>query len=192
MGRTMAPIRISDVMDEPKLTDNEYADAWVTFAIMSGFHPTSHITMTFDRNRGINITPERAFWEWRYLVKRLNGHLGGGKYRHKWGHSYFGYIFACETHKDGVFHAHALVDNWISWSMVHNIWNERCGYAWVKPVDDCVPSLKYVVKYCMKSAIRPSFYFIRKGDRRIVDPAAGTVFRASPASLLPDVKGVGS
>lgn len=157
----------------------ELLEYWVRFAYTNGFKAQGFLTLTFDRNRG-KITQDRALWEWRYLVQRLNQLHGGVNYRNKWGHSYFGYILGVERHKDGVFHAHAVVDNWISFSMVHEVWNDRCGFAWTKIVDDDFEATRYVLKYCLKSEMEKTYYFTRA--KRVVNPQTGTISRAVAAS----------
>lgn len=162
----------------PNLSPVPDIDSWLRFAFHNGFVAHSMLTLTFRDNRSA-ITPERALWEFRYLVRRLNQYLGGKNYRHKWGHSYFGYIFGVEPHKDGCFHAHAVVDNWIDFKMVHEIWNYRCGYAWTKVCDDTLQATSYVLKYLLKTSQRPSYFF--QPRKRTVDPRTGSIFPADAA-----------
>ena len=166
--------------DEVKISDHDYIELWIRFAYQNNFVAKSLLTFTFDRKRKINITPDRAYWEFRYLIRRLNQYIGGPRYRKKWGHSYFGYIFGVEKHKDGVFHAHAVIDNWIDFRMMHEIWNERCGYAWTKIVDDDIVATRYVLKYLMKTDIRPTYFFQK--NKQVVNDKNGSISRCSSPS----------
>jgi hypothetical protein len=122
----------------------------------------SHLTLTFDsRRHGMSV--EGALFMWRRLVQQLNEDLGGHAYRDKWGHCYFGYLVGVEFHKSGVVHLHVVVDNWIDYRRVHAWWNEFCGFAWIKQLDDGgLAALKYVVKYVMKSDQAPSVWLQRR------------------------------
>jgi hypothetical protein len=121
-----------------------------------------HLTLTFDsRRHGISV--EGALFMWRRLVQQLNEDQGGKAYRDKWGHCYFGYLVGVEFHKSGVVHLHVVVDNWLDYRRVHGWWNEFCGFAWIKQLDDGgLSALKYVVKYVMKSDQAPTVWIQRR------------------------------
>jgi hypothetical protein len=153
-------------------------DGYVELALKAGFVPVAHITLTFGKERQM-VTPERAAFTWRQLVRRLNEHVGGRSYRRKWGHSYFGYVFGVERHKDGVPHGHAVVDNWIDFDLAHKWWNRVAGWMWIRRVDDDpLAAVRYVLKYVVKDDLRPSYWF--QPEKRRVEPLTGQVFRATP------------
>ena len=161
-------------------------DALLQFATDNRFFSHAMLTLTFDRKRYQTVTVDRALWEWRYLLQRLNQYMGGKNYRKKWGHSYFGYIVGIEPHRDGVYHLHAVVDNWISFPLVHQIWNDRCGFAWCRITTEPMVATRYVLKYILKSDLRPTFFFPRR--RRLVNPETGTIFPADTPKVMTDVK----
>lgn len=154
-------------------------DHFVQLAVGQGFVPSSHITLTYDRKRwrGSGSGPSRRQVEihWRQLVRRLNQWVGGKRYYRKWGHSYFGYVMGVELHRDGIFHAHAVVDNWIDFRLLHDWWNDRHGFAWIKQVDDDpMAALRYVIKYVVKEDLEPDIFFQK--IERTVDVRSGRVF----------------
>lgn len=156
----------------------DLAEAYVSMALARDFLPVSHLTLTFGQGREM-VTPERASWMWRRLVRRLNEHVGGRNYRRKWGHSYFGYILGVERHRDGVPHAHAVIDNWIDYSVAHSWWQQVAGWLWIRQVgDDPVDVMRYVLKYVVKEDAQPSIWF--QPERREVEQLTGRVFRAIP------------
>jgi hypothetical protein len=160
-------------------------DEWVCFAGMSGFVAKSHITLTFDRSRFEGVTRERAIWLWERMVRLLNERVGGKRYQRKWGHSYFGYVMGVEHHKSGAIHAHVVVDNWVDYRLIHDVWNQWAGFAWIKGTDDPVSSLRYVLKYVVKEDTRPTWFF--QSRHRLIDPATG---RSLPSDTPPESRGV--
>lgn len=165
-------------------------DGFLQLAVSQGFLPTSFITLTYDRGRfegGSGPSRNSVIVHWKQLVRKLNQHVGGKRYYRKWGHSYFGYVMGVEQHKDGVFHAHAVVDNWIDWALLHEWWIGRHGFAWIKPCeDDPMTRLRYVLKYVVKSDQSPSMFFQRR--RRIVDVKTGRTFPEVSPTLGDAVK----
>jgi hypothetical protein len=157
--------------DHKKLTSG-----YLRLALDNNFIASSMLTMTFDRKKRTAITYEYAYFMFRQLIKKLNQYVGGIDYRRKWGHSYFGYIWSAEYHKDGVFHSHAVVDNWISFRLFHDWWGEHCGHAWTRITKNPYSATKYVVKYLVKSNNEPTYFF--QSRRRIVVPETGQIFPA--------------
>jgi len=121
-----------------------------------GLYPRSHLTLTFDPKRWSDkgISQRQAQWWWRRLVRVLNAEQGGDRFRRKWGHSYFSYVLGIEHHRSGAIHAHALVDQWVDFELVHRWWNYYCGYAWIRKVQEAqgTAALRYVLKYVVKEA----------------------------------------
>jgi len=156
------------------IKSSDVLDAWLQFATDNKFISKSMLTLTFDRKRFGTVTVDRAMWEWRYLVQRLNQYVGGENYRKKWSHSYFGYIVGIEPHRDGVYHLHAVVDNWISFPLAHQIWNDRCGFAWCRITKEPTVATRYVLKYILKTDLRPTYFF--QPRRRVINPETGSIF----------------
>jgi hypothetical protein len=96
------------------------------------------------------------------LVRYLNERVGGKLYRRKWGHSYFSYIVGTEFHKSGAVHLHALVDNYIDFNAAHAFWQARCGWLWIRVVDDREKSLRYVLKYVTKGDYKLSVWLQKR------------------------------
>lgn len=173
-------------MSDGLATRSEMQDAYLELACKHGFVAAAHITLTFDRARG-TITPERCIFMWRQVVRFLNERVGGKDYRRKWGHSYFGYVMGIEHHKDGVVHAHVVVDNWVDFWLIHELWEKWCGYAWISKLQDPKAGLLYVLKYVTKEDTRPSLWFQTR--RRLVDPLTGRVRPADTPAQAAAVKG---
>jgi hypothetical protein len=180
--------------DVPGIKRDELVSAYAKMALDNGFMPQGFITLTYDRKRfeGLPPTREMVITDVRRLVHRLNKDAAdGGRYRRMWGHSYFGYILGIEHHKDGVFHAHMLVDNWVNYQTIHDYWNALRGFAWVRPVGrEPIQSLEYVLKYVAKSDGAPVMFF--QHERRTVEPLTGRIFRSGTRPKGEAVKGAGA
>jgi len=61
-------------------------------------------------------------------------------------------LIAWEKHQSGALHAHLIVGRWCGWDYkgLHDRWNDRCGFAWIKPVDGSKAVVAYTVKYASK------------------------------------------
>jgi len=121
-------------------------DAWADWA--SGLCDwKSFITLTFERER----FPDVARSLFRWWVRLNNSYVFGKRYTRKVGHSYFSYLCGMEFQKREVVHFHVLVDKPINYSLTHNAWGDRCGFAWIDgKLKDKASVLDYVCKYVMK------------------------------------------
>lgn len=121
-------------------------DAWADWA--SGLCDwKSFITLTFERER----FPDVARSLFRWWVRVNNSYVFGKRYTRKVGHSYFSYLCGMEFQKREVVHFHVLVDKPINYSLTHNAWGDRCGFAWIDgKLNDKASVLDYVCKYVMK------------------------------------------
>lgn len=121
-------------------------DAWAEWA--SGLCDwKSFITLTFERER----FPDVARSLFRWWVRVNNSYVFGKRYTRKVGHSYFSYLCGMEFQKREVVHFHVLVDKPINYSLTHNAWGDRCGFAWIDgKLKDKASVLDYVCKYVMK------------------------------------------
>lgn len=157
---------------------------WVDWILAAGFVPHSKLTLTFEND----VCEGKAWAMWHRLVRELNVRttLGPG-YRRKVKHSYFGYVVGMERQARGVVHLHAVVDNRVSYVNVHRLWNEWAGWAWCKPVRDGEASLRYALKYALKSGGQP-LVWLQRERRSVSEPLSGRVcvnpagqeLRASP------------
>lgn len=159
-----------DSLDNLPSHSRPRADDWVDWLMgyeaADRFLAQSFLTLTFDQKKQATSV-EGALWWWRRLVQHLNTRMASGKYRDKWGHSYFGYVVGVEFHKSGVVHLHALVDNYIDYAEVHSWWGDRCGFAWIRKVKDRASDIRYVMKYVVKADSAPTIFLQRR--RRVVD-----------------------
>lgn len=137
--------------------DRSLVDVWLTWLRSVGFFARSHVVLTFGKEELWDVGAERAAGMWAKLVKELNvgmcRRLGGNGARYKrwWGHSYFSYLMCLERQKRGTLHIHAVVDNWIDYEQLHQLWQYWCGFAYVRAVsegDDV--ATRYVLKYITK------------------------------------------
>lgn len=121
------------------------------------------------------MSDDGALVRWHWLVKHLNERAGGKTFRRKWGHSYFGYLAGSELTTNGVVHLQVAVDNVVDFGEVHEWWNRRCGYAWVRKVDGAGVEavVQYVLKYVLKEERRRSVWL--QPDRRLVSLQGGMV-----------------
>jgi hypothetical protein len=119
---------------------------WVDWILSRLPAPKCLVTLTFRDE----VTKEKALWLWRLLVRRLNEDQLGKRYRKRVKHSYFGYVLVAEYQGRGVLHFHALIDSWIDYAKVHDLWNKWAGFAWIRPVRDTLGSARYVAKYVTK------------------------------------------
>lgn len=131
---------------ESKEARRVVSDAWVTF--ISDLAPWRNFwTLTFEDEKA----PDVAKSLFRWLVRSLNTDLLGRNYVNKVGHSYFSYVVGMEKQTRDVVHFHVLADQPINYVLLHSLWGERCGYAWVDgQLKDKEKVTKYVCKYVLK------------------------------------------
>lgn len=121
-------------------------DAWAEW-VSSLCDWKSFITLTFERER----FPDVAKSLFRWWVKVNNQYVFGKRYTRKVGHSYFSYLCGMEYQKREVVHFHVLVDKPIHYSVTHNAWGDRCGFAWIDgKLKDKQSVIDYVCKYVTK------------------------------------------
>lgn len=138
---------------------------WVDFAQAHGFIASHFLTLTFDEDRTGRVVPERALVCWRGVVRSLNKWQWGHRFERKYGRSSFSYIAAVDYSELGAVHLHIVVDGFLPYSLLHSMWNDRFGFAWVEPVDtaeDNRVALAHVTKYSMKAeGALVDFFFAR-------------------------------
>lgn len=166
IGRPRSGDQDRDFHEDSRIRFSELENAYDLFAVQNDFIAKVLFTGTFRRDPDKRITVERTEYLWRLLVRRLNEAAGGKNYQRKWGHSYFGYIFGMDVHKDGVFHCHAVIDNWVDFKMVHELWQRWAGWAGMDKTKDSVHDTKYVLKYVVKSDRSPTFFFQKNRQLR--------------------------
>jgi hypothetical protein len=86
----------------------------------------------------------------RSLIQILNRELYGNHYVRMVGHSYFSYCCGFEYTKNGVVHAHMIVDSPLHFDLIHRVWNCMSGFAYIKPVTDKKGVSNYLCKYVIK------------------------------------------
>jgi hypothetical protein len=105
------------------------------------------VTLTFRDYK----TPDVARALFRWWVKKNNEYAFGKRYSKKVGHSYFSYIMGLEYQKRDVVHFHVLIDSPINYSLTHELWGDRCGFAWIDgEIKQKCDVVKYVCKYVLK------------------------------------------
>ena len=84
------------------------------------------------------------------LLRDLSVAIDGNQWR-KLGLGLYALI-AWEKHQSGALHAHLIVGRWCGWKYkgLHDRWNERAGFAWIKPVSGSKAIIAYTVKYASK------------------------------------------
>jgi len=96
-------------------------------------------------------TPDVANSLFKWFIRKNNEHAFGKHYTQKVDHSYFSYVFGLEYQTRDVVHFHALVDKPLDFSFVHQIWGDRCGFAWIEGnLKSKAQAVNYVCKYCVK------------------------------------------
>lgn len=166
--------------------------AYDHFGVMNNFVAEVFWTGTFRRTEldgspSKRISVERTEYLFRLLVRRLNEDMGGLNYQRKWGHSYFGYVFGMDIHADGIFHCHAVMDNWINYKLAHILWNRWAGFSWIRPVVNSEIDTKYVLKYVVKSDRSPTFFF--QSTRQVRNRRTGLLFPENTGHKGSSVKG---
>jgi len=110
----------------------------------------------------------KALAMFRALLNRLGKAEVGKKFSRAFGESYFGYVMGIEYQARGVIHFHMIVDNWIDYKLVHELWNAWAGFAWVEPVRSKESVCKYIAKYLIKNndvyQFVPKRSYIKKKD----------------------------
>jgi hypothetical protein len=104
-------------------------------------------TLTFEKEKTADVTKSLFMW----IVRELNKNLFGKNYINKVGHSYFQYVAGLEKQTRDVYHLHVLADQPVNYDLIHNLWGDRCGYAWIDgDLRDTSKVVKYVCKYVVK------------------------------------------
>jgi len=117
------------------------------------------------------VSPDGMIKRWRHLLQVLNRRTFGKNYVEKVGHSYFSYAMGIEVQKRDVIHLHVLIDRPIDFDLVHRVWGNMSGFAWMVPVSgNREKVIKYLSKYVSKGG-EIMYYLNTK--------------RKSPASPLP-------
>lgn len=109
---------------------------------------TTFLTLTFREN----VSSESGYKCWRNLVKILNTDLIGRHYTRKVKHSYFSYVLAEESQKNGNLHYHALIDFPVNYSLIHDVWGKYNGFAQTSVVRDVYSTSRYLCKYIVKES----------------------------------------
>jgi hypothetical protein len=121
-------------------------DAWVEWASTFANWKT-FITLTFKDEK----YPDVALSLFRWWVRVNNEYVFGKHYNKKVGHSYFSYLVGTERQTREVLHFHVLIDKPINYSLTHQAWGNRCGFAWIDGnLDDKGKVVEYVTKYVAK------------------------------------------
>jgi hypothetical protein len=98
-------------------------------------------------------------------VRKNNEHAFGKHYTQKVGHSYFSYVVGLEYQTRDVVHFHALVDQPLDFSYVHDFWGDRCGFAWIDgKIKSNAATVGYVCKYTVKGGELD--FFVQKKNRK--------------------------
>jgi len=104
-------------------------------------------TLTFRDEQAVDVA--RAKFKW--LVRSLNQNLLGKNYTNKVGHSYFSYVVGMEKQTRDVIHFHALTDQPVNYDLIHALWGDRCGFAYIDGnLRDRSKVVNYVCKYVLK------------------------------------------
>lgn len=106
----------------------------------------------------------RAWWSWKYIKQAWNRFLTSLRRLHPG----LQYICIMEPHKSGIFHMHALLNQYIHWTTIRKLW-ERAGggrHVRIEKVRDIKKVRAYVSQYVTKIGdADPTHY--PKGARRI-------------------------
>lgn len=138
---------------------------------------TSFISLTFKVEKFPDVARSLFYW-W---IKVNNAHVFGKRYIRKVGHSYFSYVYGIEMQKREVIHFHVLVDKPINYSVTHDAWGDRCGFAWIDgDLKDKSKVVDYVCKYVAKGG-EIDLYRAKGNYRPSVLP---TWWKESPPSLI--------
>ncbi|HEY9758887.1 MAG TPA: hypothetical protein V6C97_27205 [Oculatellaceae cyanobacterium] len=122
---------------------NVLRDEWVSY--VKGFSDWRlFVTLTF---RDI-VTRDQCEHLFGFLVQVLNRDLYGNHYTRIVHHSYFSYCVGFEYQVRGALHMHVLVDQPLHLTLLHSVWQNVAGFAWVDPAND--RAVKYVSKYVTK------------------------------------------
>jgi len=104
-------------------------------------------TLTFENEKTADVTKSLFLW----MVRELNKNAYGKNYTNKVGHSYFQYVAGIEKQTRDVYHLHVLADQPINYDLIHSLWGERCGFAWIDGnLRDTGKVVNYVCKYVVK------------------------------------------
>jgi len=120
-----------------------------------------YLTLTFRDEK----PPDVAKSLFRWFVRKNNEHAFGKRYRQKVGHSYFSYVVGLEYQTRDVVHFHALVDQPLDFSYIHDFWGDRCGFAWIDgKIKSKAATVGYVCKYTVKGGELD--FFVQKKNRK--------------------------
>jgi len=130
-------------------TGSSLSDEWANY--IDNFSTwRSFVTLTYRRDSAPPSDSEVVRKNFLGLVAFANKHYYGSHYTRKVKHSYFSYAFAVEEHKDGILHAHFLVDMPLPYRNLILFWSRRFGYIDIRPVIDNKGASKYLSKYISK------------------------------------------
>jgi len=144
MMETGAPFDIWEGMVAKELLKEVWVD-WI-YDLRDWQHM---ITLTFR----YPIDSDKAGAIWRALLRRLGRYEIGKNYDKVFGLSYFGYCMGIEYQSRGVLHFHVLADNYVNYKLVHKLWNEWSGFAWIDQVRSKKAVVNYIAKYVLKSGL---------------------------------------
>lgn len=132
-----------------------------------GFNPVTMVTLTFKDDR---VVEEKAWGLYKKWIDAINIQVEGEHYKREWKHSYFGYVVAAEYQVREVIHYHALIDNWFPWEFASRYWWKWAGFIKIKPIKNIPGSIRYTMKYVMKSGNSPVFWIPRKRwEKKVID-----------------------
>lgn len=129
-----------------KVARHELTEAWADW-VAGVANWRTFITLTFENEK----TPDVALSLFKWWVRINNEYVFGKRYTRAVGHSYYSYLVGAERQKRDVLHFHVLVDKPIHYSLTHEAWGDRCGFAWIDgDLKDREKVINYVCKYVMK------------------------------------------
>jgi len=153
----------------------EIKEAWVRWILEIFPEPVHFITLTY----ALETHPDKAKKDLLYLIRRINLHELGLKYKKYVKHSYFSYLAVMEYQKRGVVHFHLIADNHLPYSYIHSEWNTYSqkggkrdrGYAQIKQIKDpgnhrsggtIEGAVRYLAKYLVKDGAAPIIWLKEK------------------------------
>ncbi|HUD44899.1 MAG TPA: hypothetical protein VMR41_05120, partial [Patescibacteria group bacterium] len=89
------------------------------------------------------VTPVFADKCFKVFIAKMNEARFGSHYTRICGHSYFSYAQGIEYQKRDVVHFHVLTTGFMDYALIHDIWNQLAGNAWVQHINDRVAAVKY-------------------------------------------------
>lgn len=154
-------VRDQELQDDLKELRPDLKTAWIDWMREKMPRPISHVTLTYDEDPH-HLKAEADF---KRLVMLLNVRILGKKYKKFVVYSYFGFIRVTELQRNGKVHFHVLIDDWVDFGRLHELWQEWAGWAWIDPVTDPEKNYLYLAKYLVKFNVEPDVWFPKKEFR---------------------------